>query len=87
MYRSVNIQFLDEVTARDIARFMHKLNIAISQLVHGKILQYTPPRKTKCLIIECPLESMELAEALELLPWETRRLARKVSIFEEIRNE
>lgn len=87
MSRSVLIQFQPDVSTGDIARFMHKLNIAISNRVHGKVLQYTPPRKVKRLILECPIEAIDLSEALDQLPKSLRRMVLRIDIFQELITE
>jgi hypothetical protein len=85
--RSVMIQFHQEVSPGDISRFMHKLNIAISNRVHGKVLQYHPPKVTKRLILECPIEAIDLAEALDQLPRELRALVLRMDVFTELITE
>lgn len=87
MSRSVMIQFHQEVSPGDIARFMHKLNIAISNRVHGAVLQYVPPKVTKRLILECPIEPIDLAESLDQLPRELRALVIRVDVFTELITE
>jgi len=85
--RSVSIQFREGATKEDIARFMHKLNAALANIVHGKILSYDPPRTTNRLILECPIEAEELAEAVDLVPSDVRQSVERIDIFEELLEE
>ena len=82
--RSLSIRFYDGITAAEVGDYMHKLNLALQELSHGTVLQWNPPKKHLHLILECPVEALMIATAMERLPREIRKRVKIVRVFEDI---